>query len=142
MFVDVALAVLTGGLGWLVWTLFLAQRGQTPAKKLRDHVVVRSTTAQVVGVGRFLARELIISVQFLYLVVGALWGFGLILDVGGYWINSWIIPLFIITVILVDLAWIFTPSRRRLVDVILSTNVVHGEGYSYQNPQQMAGESA
>lgn len=132
MAADVALAVLTGGLGWLVWTAFLAKKGQTPAKKLRDHVVINSKTARVVGTGRFIARELIVAAMFLYLVVGAIWGYGLIIDVGGYWINSWVIPIVLTLVIVTDVAWMFMPARRRLVDVILSTNVVHGEGYSYQ----------
>ncbi len=132
--VDVALAVLTGGIGWLVWTALLAKKGQTPAKKLRDHVVINSKTARVVGTGRFFARELIVASMFAYLVAGGIWGYGLIIDVGGYWINSWVIPIVIAVVIAVDIAWMFMPARRRLIDVILSTNIVHGEGYSYQSP--------
>lgn len=132
MGVDVALAVLTGGIGWLVWTALLAKKGQTPAKKLRDHVVINSQTARVVSTGRFFARELIVASMFMYLVVGAIWGYGLIIDIGGYWINSFVIPLVIAMVIAVDIAWMFMPARRRLIDVVLSTNVVHGEGYSYQ----------
>jgi uncharacterized RDD family membrane protein YckC len=141
MAADLALAVLTGGIGWLVWTAVLAKKGQTPAKKLRDHVVISSRTARVVGVGRFLAREIIVSAMFLYLVVGALWGFGLIIDVGGYWINSWVIPIVLCLAIVADIMWLFLPARRRLVDVILGTNVVHGEGYSYQSAPTTPGVS-
>ena len=132
MGMDLALAVLTGGLGWLLWTAFLAKKGQTPAKKLRDHVVINSKTARVVGAGRLIARELIIAAMFLYLVVGGIWGYGPIIDVGGYWINSWVIPSVVVVAIAIDITWMFMPAHRRLVDVILSTNIVHGEGYSYQ----------
>lgn len=142
MAADLAIAVLTGGVGWIVWTALLAKKGQTPAKKLRDHVVIGSQTAQVAGVGRFSARESLVSLMFLYVVVGAVGGFGLILDVGGYWINTWVIPITALALISLDIAWIFTPSRRRLVDVILSTNVVYGEGYSYRSASGSAGVTA
>jgi len=138
---DLFLAVITAGVGWVVWTAILAKKAQTPAKRLRDHVVIRSRTGQVAGVGRFLSREIITIAMFAYIAIGALWGFGLIIDVGGYWINSWVIPGVILGAIAVDLLWIFLPPRRRLIDVILGTNVVAGDGYSYQESTPTSGGS-
>lgn len=129
---DVFLALITAGVGWFVWTLILLGDSQTPAKRLRDHVVVDSRTARPASKLRFLSRELLIAIEFVYVAVGVVWGFGIILDIGGYWFNSWILPGFILSAVITDIAWLFLPARRRLVDVILRTNVVSGEGYSFQ----------
>jgi len=143
MLIDIGLALLTGGVGWIIWTIFLAKYGQTPAKRLRDKVVITSRTGQIAKGPRFFARELITVAIFFYLIAGFIWGFGVLIDVGGFWINTFAIPLFLGLVIVVDVMWLFLPARRRLIDVILGTNVVEGEGISYQSfatpPQGLGG---
>jgi uncharacterized RDD family membrane protein YckC len=130
---DVVLAVLTAGIGWLIWTIILAKTGQTPAKRLRDKVVVYSRTGTTARPLRFFTRELITTGMFLYLVAGLIWGYGVIIDIGGFWVNTFIIPIVIFLVIVTDIAWLFLPARRRLIDVILRTNVVEGNGISFSS---------
>ena len=133
MMIDIGLALLTGGVGWIIWTAFLSKYGQTPAKRLRDKVVIHSRTGRIANGWRFFGREMVIVAMFGYVLAGFIWGFGLILDIGGFWINTFVIPIFLGLVILIDALWLALPAKRRLVDVIFGTNVVEGEGISYQS---------
>ena len=69
--------------------------------------------------------------MYSYVVAGFFWGYGVILDIGGFWINTFVIPIALGLVIALDILWIFLPSRRRLIDVILGSNVVDGGGISF-----------
>ena len=129
--IDVALASVTAGIGWLVWTAFLFPKRQTPAGRLRDTVVVDSKTARLASPVKYLARQGVCVLMFVYLVAGFFWGFGVVLDIGGFWINTFVIPISLSLLIALDISWVFLPSRRRLIDVILRTNVVEGQGISY-----------
>ena len=129
--IDVALAAVTAGLGLILWTTFLFRNRQTPSGRLRDKVIVDSRTARLVSPGKYVAREAVTIGMFVYLVSGFFWGFGVVIDVGGFWINSFVIPIFFSFLIAVDVLWVFLPPKRRLIDVILRINVVEGQGISY-----------
>jgi RDD family len=55
---DVALVVMTLVVGWLVWSLIVWGRGQTPAKQLLDMRVVEADSGRRAGWGRMCLREL------------------------------------------------------------------------------------
>lgn len=54
---DGLLAVVTLGIGWLVWSLFTWSDGQSPAKKMLGHVVVDANTGEPFNWGRMALRE-------------------------------------------------------------------------------------
>jgi hypothetical protein len=137
--IDVVLAAVTAGIGWLVWTAVLFSKRQTPAGRLRDKVIVDSKTARLASPGKYVARQAVVVLMFAYLVAGLFWGFGVVLDIGGFWINSFVIPIILSLVIAVDILWVFLPPRRRLIDVILRTNVVEGQGISYLDGAPVGG---
>jgi uncharacterized RDD family membrane protein YckC len=56
---DIILAVVTLLIGWLIWSLIVWARGQTPGKQLLGMRVIRSDTQAVVGWGRMGLREVI-----------------------------------------------------------------------------------
>ena len=54
------LALVTLGVGWIIWALTLSGKGQTPAKKLMNQTVVDINTGQPLGLGRmFWVRGLV-----------------------------------------------------------------------------------
>ena len=54
------LALVTLGIGWIIWALTLSGTGQTPAKKLLNQTVVDINTGQPLGLGRmFWVRGLV-----------------------------------------------------------------------------------
>jgi hypothetical protein len=137
--IDVVLAAVTAGIGWLVWTAVLFSKRQTPAGRLRDKVIVDSKTARLASPGKYVARQVVVVLMFTYLVAGFFWGFGVVLDIGGFWVNTFVIPITLSLVIAVDILWVFLPPRRRLIDVILRTNVVEGQGISYLDSAPVGG---
>lgn len=58
---ELVLSTLTLGIGWLVWSLFVWGRGQTPAKQLLGMTVVVAGTRRPAGWWRMLARELLLK---------------------------------------------------------------------------------
>lgn len=137
--IDVVLAAVTAGIGWLIWTAALFAKRQTPAGRLRDKVVVDARTARLASPGKYVARHVVSVLMFAYVVAGIFWGFGVVLDIGGFWINTFVIPITLSLVIAADILWVFLPPRRRLIDVILGTNVVDGQGISYLDSSPVSG---
>ena len=76
---DVALAIVTLGIGWLIWTLIILGRGQTPAKQILDMRVVNAETGQVPGWGMMFVREFLLKGLLMGIVVSVTFGLGLIL---------------------------------------------------------------
>jgi uncharacterized RDD family membrane protein YckC len=56
---DVVLLVLTLFIGWLIWSLIVWGRGQSPGKQLLGMRVVRSDTRVTVSWGRMALREVV-----------------------------------------------------------------------------------
>jgi uncharacterized RDD family membrane protein YckC len=54
---DVLLAIVTLGIGWLVWLFVIMGRGQTPAKQLLHMRVVREDNGLCPSYGKMLVRE-------------------------------------------------------------------------------------
>jgi uncharacterized RDD family membrane protein YckC len=49
---EALLATVTLGIGWLIWAAMIGGTGQTPAKRLLHHRVIRADTLRPAGLGR------------------------------------------------------------------------------------------
>jgi hypothetical protein len=120
---DFLLGVLTLGLGWLVWALVIFARRQSPAGQILGVVVIDHLTG---GPARGLTygfRLILVFAFSLYLAAGAVWGYGLLIDVGGYWLHSQAIPFAMLGILFVDLALLALPGHRRGVDRLLGLRI-------------------
>jgi len=75
-FLEGVLMICTLGIGWLLWALTTAGKGQTPAKKLLSLTVVDERTHKPLGTGRmFWMRGIlaIIPIFAILLTLGILW---------------------------------------------------------------------
>ena len=111
---DVLLAIFTLAIGWLVWFLIIAGRGQTPAKQILKMRVVRED-GQPASYGWMLLREIgvkIIAFAVLNLVLAALIG-----DAG-----AWVY----LAIFAVCALWcVWDANRQCLWDKAVRTLVVH-----------------
>lgn len=127
--------VLTLGLGGLIWSLFLVRSGQTPAGKVRDEVFVSIKSGRQAPAWKLILRQLLMFLSISYLVLGLVMGFGIVLDVGGYWIATRVIPGILLGLMVIDVLFIFSPFKRRLIDWALGIRFVDGEGHSFRSYQ-------
>ena len=108
--VDSIIAVLTFGVGWLVWFLIVAQRGQTPGKQVLSMYIIRADGTRAGG-GYTWARELIIKTLLFGGVFAILGAF-----TGGLGQLLWVIPAL----------WVlFDGNSQAGWDKIASTYVAH-----------------
>ena len=103
---DATLAVLTLGIGWLIWSLIVWGEGQTPAKKILKIRVKHFETGMVATWGHMAVREfliplIVVSVSILTSVVAGL---------------AWII---------IDIVFYYTKNSRTLRDYWVKTAVVN-----------------
>ena len=56
---DFLLAIVTCGIGWLIWSIILWQQGTSPAKKMLGLVVIDTTTGAPANMGKMAMRELV-----------------------------------------------------------------------------------
>lgn len=120
---DFALGVATLGVGWLVWAGLLVSRGQSPAGRMFHLSFVDDGTGRQPSNTKLIVRLCVLFVFGLYLVAGALWGYGLLIDVGGYWVHSRVIPSVVLLLIFSDLVALGCKGRRRLLDRVLRIEV-------------------
>ena len=57
LLLDTALSIVTLGIGWLIWTLIIMGRGQTPAKQLMHMRVVKVADGRAATWGKMFVRE-------------------------------------------------------------------------------------
>ena len=131
--IDLALLYLTLGIGWLIWSVVLSFAGQSPANKLRDELVLNIRNSRKAPAWKLIVRSVVTVIFASYIPLGILFGFSTLLDVGGYYFATIALPLAISILILIDLALIFTPIRRRLIDWLLAIKIADGNGYSFRN---------
>lgn len=152
---DVFFSWITLGIGWLIWSLIIWGKGQTPGMQVLKLRVYDKKTGQAIRWGHMLVRQFLIllGIPFalsisLYAVGGIHYysgdaGFlGLNFDQGllGNWYAGYGLPggafgfksyaFFLLTLSyffpLVDALWIFVGGRRnRLVDLIAKTDVLN-----------------
>jgi uncharacterized RDD family membrane protein YckC len=100
--VDIGLAIVTLFIGWLIWSFFTWQYGQTPAKRLMKQVVVSTKTEQPFTFMQMLLREAVVK-----------WVAGGLASSASNGI-TWV----------VDSLFIFREDRRTVHDLIVSSKVI------------------
>jgi uncharacterized RDD family membrane protein YckC len=100
--VDIGLAIVTLFIGWLIWSFFTWQYGQTPAKRLMKQVVVNTKTEQPLTFTQMLLREAVVK-----------WVAGGLASSASNGI-TWV----------VDSLFIFRDDRRTVHDLIVSSKVI------------------
>ncbi|MCY4615986.1 MAG: RDD family protein [Chloroflexi bacterium] len=108
--VDSIIVVLTFGVGWLVWLLLVAPRGQSPGKQLLGMYIMRADGTRAGG-GYTWVRELIIKTLLFGAIFAILGAF-----TGGLGQLLWVIPA----------VWcVWDAERQCLWDKVASTYVAH-----------------
>lgn len=122
--IDSLIVVLTFGIGWLVWLLLAAPRGQSPGKQLLGMYIIRSDGTRAGGAYTWV-RELIIKILLfggLFAVLGAM--------TGGLGQLLWVVPA---------LWCVWDAERQCLWDKVGSTYIGHSpQGYRPPTAEEMA----
>ena len=108
--VDSLVFVVSFGIGWLVWLLLVAPRGQSPGKQLLGMYIIRNDGTRAGGVYTWV-RELIIELLLfggVFAVLGAM--------TGGLGQILWVIPA---------LWCVWDTERQCLWDKVASTYIAH-----------------
>jgi uncharacterized RDD family membrane protein YckC len=103
---DAVLAVLTLGIGWLIWSLVIWGEGQTPAKKILKIRVRNFETGAVATWGHMAVREFLVP---LTVGIAANLTFGLAAI-------AWIV---------IEIVFYFTKNSRTLRDLWVKTAVIN-----------------
>ena len=111
---DVLLAIFTLAIGWLVWFLIIAGRGQTPAKQILKMRVVRED-GQPASYGWMLLREIGVKI-----IAFAVLNFALVALIGGA--GGWV---YLAIFVACALWCVWDANRQCLWDKALRTLVVH-----------------
>ena len=111
---DVALATVTFGIGWMIWSLIVWGEGQTPAKKILKIRVYAADTQRPATWGHMAVREFL-----LMLAIGIGTGFLNLLTAGI--LGS----MAIIAWYALEIVWYFTKGSRTLRDIFVQTLVVN-----------------
>lgn len=125
LLLEIALVIVTLGIGYLIWFFIVLGRGQTPGKQILKLRVYDAATGKPAKWGHMFIRELGI-----YLALG--FGIGALAIVLGFQTLSEIesessFETYVGSLIfLIDALWIFKGSeRKRLIDVVCKTDVLN-----------------
>ena len=99
---DAALLVVTLAIGWIVWSLYTWQTGQSPAKRILKQVVVDASTGERFTWARMALREFAVKGLAGQLLSGATSGITFV----------------------VDSLFIFRSDRRTVHDLIVGSKVI------------------
>ncbi|WP_420619588.1 RDD family protein [Candidatus Poriferisocius sp.] len=73
IFLEFLLLTVTLGIGWLLWSLYVYSRGQTPAKQLLKMRVVRVDQGEAADIWWMVLRELVLKMIPSLFLLGLLW---------------------------------------------------------------------
>jgi len=111
---DLALAFLTLGIGWFIWSLVVWSQGQTPAKKiLKLRVYAADNSQRPATWGHMAVRELLLMMA-IGIAAGVLNLFTVV--VGTIGIIAWYV---------MEVVWYYTKGQRTLRDTLVKTLVVN-----------------
>lgn len=133
-FLDLALAILTLGVGWIIWSLFAWRNGQTPAKQILKMRVVAEESRENASWKHMAIRQLLIPLTFAI----PSWILNQVGDnspvvtgefssdpLGGNGLSN-LADLISFSIALIDSLWIFkNGERKRVTDVWAKTIVVN-----------------
>ena len=111
---DVGLAILTLGIGWIIWSLVVWGKGQTPAKQILKIRVYAAEGRRPATWGHMAVREFL-----LMFAIGL--GIGLLNLVTFGFIGT----LALIAWYVLEIVWYFTKGQRTLRDYLVKTLVVN-----------------
>ena len=130
---DAVLLMVTFYIGWIIWTLILWGRGQTPAKLILKMRVMDVKSHQPATWGQMAIRQFLIP-----FVPGALIGvaygswairhgsvLGEVAPAGAFLVVLALLYILTLAYSLTDSFWILGKEKRRLVDYFASTYVVN-----------------
>jgi uncharacterized RDD family membrane protein YckC len=129
LLLEIALIIVTLGLGYLIWLLVVMDRGQTPGKQILKLRVYDETTGKPAKWGHMFIRELGIYIALTFGVYALVLLFGIqslsdIESIGYFELGPADYILNII--VLIDAIWIFKGNdHKRLIDVICKTDVLN-----------------
>ena len=133
-FLDLALAILTLGVGWIIWSLFAWRIGQTPAKQILKMRVVAEESRENATWKHMAIRQLLIPLTFaipssILTLVGdnssVVTGEFSSDPLGGNGLSN-LADLISLSITLIDGLWIFkNGERKRVTDVWAKTIVVN-----------------
>ena len=138
--IDQLILNFTVGVGWLLWFLIIAGRGQTPAKQLLGLRVVRED-GRSASYGWMLLREIVVKLIIFAAPVLLLGVIGVL--VGGAAGTAFAFLGYAIALIVVPLWCVWGKNRQALWDKALRTLVVHDpEGVATGAPVRTAATDA
>ena len=129
IFLEALFMLVTLFIGWIIWSLVVWGRGQTPAKQVLRMRVMNEKTDRPAEWGQMAIRQFVIP-----FTLGI--GFDILLAISGNWslaaggipsnfnFGLVIIYIFYMGWWLFDALWITRPEHQRLIDVIARTYVV------------------
>ena len=120
--IDQLILNFTLGLGWLMWFLIIAGRGQTPAKQLLSLCVVRED-GRLASYGWMLLREIVVKFIIFAAPVLVLGVIGVV--VGGAAGTAFAFLSYAIALIVVPLWCVWDKNRQALWDKAVRTLVIH-----------------
>ena len=133
-FLDLALAILTLGVGWIIWSLFAWRNGQTPAKQILKMRVVAEESRENATWKHMAIRQFLIPLTFaipssILTLVGdnssVVTGEFSSDPLGGNGLSN-LADLISLSITLIDGLWIFkNGERKRVTDVWAKTIVVN-----------------
>jgi uncharacterized RDD family membrane protein YckC len=110
---DMALAFVTLGIGWLIWSLVVWGEGQTPGKKILKIRVYAADTQRQATWGHMAVREFLLLLA-IGIASGVINLFTLVLGTIG--IIAWYV---------LEIVWYFTKGQRTLRDTLVKTLVIN-----------------
>ena len=120
--IDQLILNITVGVGWLIWFLVIAGRGQTPAKQLLSLCVVRED-GRLASYGWMFLREIVVKFIIFAAPVLVLGMIGVV--VGGAAGTAFAFLSYAIALIVVPLWCVWDQNRQSLWDKAVRTLVVH-----------------
>ena len=139
---DGLLLMVTFYIGWIIWTLILWGRGQTPAKMILKMRVMDYKSKRPASWGQMAVRQFLIPATPSVLI-GAAYGawvghhssnFDQVVPSGTYLVALILLYVLLAAYGLTDFLWIFRKERRRLVDYFASTYVIN-EAETIRTPE-------
>jgi uncharacterized RDD family membrane protein YckC len=124
--IDLAMYVVTFGIGWIIWSLVVWGQGQTPGKQIVKLRVYDKTKGTPVKWGHMALRESVVPMT-LYVVLMLVVSVSTTIPVTEIAVGGVVFAyLTIFAIFLLDAFWILKGSERnRLVDLIVKTDVVN-----------------
>ena len=111
---DCALAAVTLGIGWIIWSLVVWGQGQTPGKKILKIRVYAADNQRQATWGHMAVREFLIM-----LAIGI--GAGLLNLITFFVLGS----IALVAWYVMEVVWYYTKGQRTLRDILVKTLVVN-----------------